>query len=68
MTEGEGTAERRFHNAVNSVLFNPETPVSAAYTSGRNHLIVKFPSRIADSRLLSEPMVQAMLLGIVATG
>ena len=66
LTDGSGADERRFHNAVNSVLFNPETSVEVAYTPGWNHLVVKSPSRIANSKLLNEPMVQAMLLGIVA--
>ena len=66
MTDGEGAEERRFRNNVNSVMFNPDTSVSAGYTSGWNHLIVKSPSRIANSKLLSDSMVKAMLLGIVA--
>ena len=66
MNEGEGAEERRFQNAVNSVLFNPETSVSVGYTPGWNHIIVKSPSRIANSKLLNEPMVKAMLLGVVA--
>ena len=66
LTDGKGADERRFQNAVNSVLFNPETSVSVSYSRGWNHLTVKSPSRIANSKLLNEPMVQAMLLGIVA--
>ena len=66
LNDGEGAAERRFYNTVNSVLFNPETSVSVGYTPGWNHLIVKSPSRIANSKLLNEPMVKAMLLGIAA--
>ena len=66
LADGNGAGERRFQNTVNSVLFNPETSVSVGYTPGWNHLVVKSPSRIANSKLLNEPMVQAMLLGVVA--
>ena len=66
LTEGKGAEERSFRNAVNSVLFNPETSVSSFYTQGWNHLVVKSPSRIANSKLLNEPMVRAMLLGAAA--
>ena len=66
LTDGQGADERRFQNAVNAVLFNPETSVSVSYTQGWNHLTVKSPSRIANSKLLSEPMVKAMLLGAAA--
>ena len=66
MTEGEGAEDRRFQNAVNRLLFNPDTAVSVRYSSGWNHLVVKSPSKIANSKLLNEPMVKAMLLGIVA--
>ena len=64
--EGKGADDRRLRNAVNNVLFNPETSISFSYTSGWNHLSVKSPSRIANSKLLNEPMVWAMLLGVVA--
>ena len=65
-SEGKGAEERRLQDAVNHVLFNPETSVSVSYTPGWNHLTVKSPSRIANSKLLSEPMVKAMLLGVLA--
>ena len=65
-TDGKGAEERRYRNSVNSVLFNPETSVSVSYTPGWNHLTVKSPSRIANSKLLNEPMVKAMLLGAAA--
>lgn len=66
LTEGKGAENRRFKNAVNAVLFNPETSVSFSYKSGWNRIAVKSPSRIANSKLLSEPMIKAMLLGILA--
>ena len=66
LSDGKGAENRRFRNAVNSVLFNPETSIEVAYTSGWNHLVVKSPSRIANSKLLSDSMVRAMLIGIVA--
>ena len=66
MTEGEGAEGRRLQNAVNRVLFNPDTSVSAGYKSGWNSISIKSPSRIANSKLLNEPMVKAMLLGIIA--
>ena len=66
LNEGKGAEERRFQNAVNSVLFNPETSISVLYSEGWNYLTVKSPSKIANSKLLNEPMVKAMLLGVVA--
>ena len=63
MTEGKGADGRRRQNAMNSVFFNPETSVSITYSTGWNHISVKSPSRIANSKLLSEPMIKAMLLG-----
>ena len=66
LTEGKGAEERSFQNALNAVLFNPETSISVSYTKGWNRLVVKSPSRIANSRLLNEPMVKAMLLGAAA--
>lgn len=61
LADGRGAEERRFRNAVNSVLFNPDTSVEVSYTPGWNHLAVKSPSRIANSKLLSDSMVKAML-------
>ena len=49
MTDGEGAQARRRQDAVNHVLFNPETSVSVHYTPGWNHLTVKSPSKIANS-------------------
>ena len=66
MADGKGAEERRLQNAKNAVLFNPETSVSVSYTKGWNHLSVKSPSRVANSKLLNEPMVKALILGIVA--
>ena len=65
-TDGEGAEERRYRKTVNSVLFNPETSISVSYTQGWNRLTVRSPSRIANSKLLNEPMVKAMLLGAAA--
>ena len=66
MTDGEGAEKRQIQSKVNSLLFNPETSVSSYYTKGWNHLAVKSASKIANSKLLSEPMVKGMLLGILA--
>ena len=66
MSDGEGAEKRSFQRKVNALLFNPETSVTSSYTPGWNHLSVRSPSRIANSRLLNEPMVKALLLGIVA--
>ena len=66
LSEGPGAENRRFQDAINHVLFNPETSIAVSYTPGWNHLVVKSPSRIANSKLLNEPMVHAMLLGAVA--
>ena len=66
LSEGEGAEERRFYDTVNHVLFNPETSVSVSYKNGWNNVSIISPSRIANSKLLNEPMVKAMLLGIVA--
>ena len=66
LNEGPGAENRRFQDAINHVLFNPETSIAIGYTPGWNHLTVKSPSKIANSKLLNEPMVQAMLLGAVA--
>ena len=66
VTEGENAEGISTRNAVNSVLFNPETSVEFAYTSGWNRIIVKSPSKVANSTLLNDSMVKAMLLGIVA--
>ena len=66
LTDGKGADERRLKNEVNSVMFNPETSISVSYTRGWNHIVVKSPSRIANSKLLNEPMVKAMLLGAIA--
>lgn len=65
-TDGEHADRIRIRNAVNAVLFNPETSVSASYSSGWNHLLVKSPSRVANSKLLNEPMVKALILGAIA--
>ena len=66
LTDGKGAEERRLQNAKNAVLFNPETSVSVSYTKGWNCLSVKSPSRVANSKLLNEPMVKALILGIIA--
>ena len=66
LTDGENADKFSYRNSVNSVLFNPETSVEYAYTSGCNHIIVKSPSRVANSTLMNNSMVKAMLLGIVA--
>ena len=66
MTDGKGAEKRNFRNKLNSMLLNPETSVSVSYTNGWNRLVVRSPSRLANSKLLSEPMILAMLLGAVA--
>ena len=66
LADGKGAPERRLQNAVNSVLFNPETTVSVTYTPGWNHLIVKSPSKIGRSRILNDPMVKSMMAGAAA--
>lgn len=66
LEEGKGAENRVFQNKMNSMLFNPETSISTSYKRGWNHLVVKSPSKIANSKLLNEPMVKAMILGIIA--
>ena len=66
LTDGKDAEELRLKSAVNSVLFNPETSVEFAYTPGCNHIIVKSASKAANSTLLNDSMVKAMLLGIAA--
>ena len=51
---------------MNELLFNPETSVTAGYFRGWNHLSVKSPSKVANSKLLNEPMIKALILGIIA--
>ena len=65
LNDGAGASALRIQKTVNSVLFNRETSVDFAYTSGWNHIIVKSPSKIANSKLLNDSMVKAMLLGAV---
>lgn len=64
--EGEGAERISFRNRVNELLFNPETSVTAGYFRGWNHLSVKSPSKVANSKLLNEPMIKALILGIIA--
>lgn len=66
MSEGTGAERRRRQNAVNRMLFNPETSVSVSYTPGWNHIVVKSPSRIANSKFVTVPMLRALPLGALA--
>ena len=64
--EGDGAEERRKLKTVDRVLFDQKSALTYRYTSGYNIVTVRSGKKRTSSNMLKQPMIQAVIGGLVA--